>query len=301
VFAGQATRGWFDVHRIECARAQSPGVCTQSVMSTAHIRSDLIGRRQTDHGNRGHGDRILPTERAGHRQVNIWVILARKPCDIVPRYSFVLSNSCPAPDRKKKDSCKKKHSSCFHGFSRATMSMTMCTLCLMQLGLLSNTPVYFSYSTRFDNMIQKTKSTLEDGSHQKTRPQVGKNTTRMCVCVCVMIFLCVCVCVCVCYDTFEMCVLSHLHSTSCIVCVCACVRVCVCACVFVCSCVCVCERVIIHLKLCTLSCRQRRLHCLSVSVPVCVCVCVTLTSYMILVCVDTVIQGGQGYLKVTDD
>jgi len=108
VFAGQATRGWFDVHRIECARAQSPGVCTQSVMSTAHIRSDLIGRRQTDHGNRGHGDRILPTERAGHRQVNIWVILARKPCDIVPRYSFVLSNSCPAPDRKKKDSCQKK-------------------------------------------------------------------------------------------------------------------------------------------------------------------------------------------------
>ena len=58
VLAGQATRGWFDVHRIECTRVQSPGVYLQSVMSTVYIRSDLIGRWQTDHGCRGHGDRI---------------------------------------------------------------------------------------------------------------------------------------------------------------------------------------------------------------------------------------------------
>jgi len=73
----------------------------------------------------------------------------------------------------------------------------MCTLCLMQLRLLSNTPVYFSYSTRFDNMMQKAERTLENGSYPKTRPKVDKNTTRVCVvCVCFDI-LCVCVCVCV--------------------------------------------------------------------------------------------------------
>jgi len=84
-----------------------------------------------------------------------------------------------------------------HTFQGPQLRMTMCTLCLMQLGLLSNTPVYFSYSTRFDNMMQKAESTLEDGSYPKTKPKVHKNTTRVCVCVCVMIFLCVCVCVCV--------------------------------------------------------------------------------------------------------
>ena len=112
----------------------------------------------------------------------------------------------------------------------------MCTLCLMQLGLLSNTPVYFSYSTRFDNMMQKAESTLEDGSYPKTRPKVDKNT----VCVCVCYDICVCVCVCVCYDTFKMCLFSHLHSTGCTVCVRACVRVCVCVRVCACVCVCVC-------------------------------------------------------------
>jgi len=42
-------------------------------------------------------------------------------------------------------------------------------------------------------------------------------------------------------------------------------------------------------------------HCVSVCICVCVCVCVTLTSYMIFLCVHTVIQGGQGYLEVIND
>jgi len=157
----------------------------------------------------------------------------------------------------------------------------MCTLCLRQLGLLSNTPFYFSYSTRFDNMMQKAESTLEDVSYPKTRHKVDKNTTRVCVCVMIS-FLCVCVCVCC--DTFQMCVFSHLHSTGCTVCVCACVRVCVCVhvCVYVCVCVLLCIE-----KVCTLSCGQRRLHCVSVNVSVCVCVYVTLTFPIWFSCVST--------------
>ena len=46
---------------------------------------------------------------------------------------------------------------------------------------------------------------------------------------------------------------------------------------------------------------QHLAHCVSVCVCVCVCVCVTFTSYMIFLCVHTVIQGGQGYLDVIDD
>jgi len=39
--------------------------------------------------------------------------------------------------------------------------------------------VHFSYSTRFDKMMQRAKSTLEAGSYPKTRPKVDKNTTRV--------------------------------------------------------------------------------------------------------------------------
>jgi len=83
------------------------------------------------------------------------------------------------------------------------------------------------------------------------------------------------------------------------VCVCACVRVCVCVRVCACVCVCVCYNIfqMCASNVCTLSCRQRRLHSVSVSVSVCVCVC----AYMSFLCVHTVIQGGQGYLEVTDD
>jgi len=38
-----------DAHHLEDARVQSPGVCTQSVMSTVAIRSNLMGRQRTDH------------------------------------------------------------------------------------------------------------------------------------------------------------------------------------------------------------------------------------------------------------
>ena len=84
VLAGQATRGWFDMHHIECARVQSPGVCTQSMMSTVYIRSDLTGRRQTDHGCR-YRDRISPDR-------TCWSSTCECYC-----YIFVLSNSCLAP------------------------------------------------------------------------------------------------------------------------------------------------------------------------------------------------------------
>ena len=54
VLAGKATRGWFDVHYLEDyeVRVQSPGVSTQSVMSTVVIRSNLMGHQRTDHGYR---------------------------------------------------------------------------------------------------------------------------------------------------------------------------------------------------------------------------------------------------------
>ena len=43
MLTAKATRGWFDEHHLEDARVQSPGVCTQSVMSTVAIRSNLMG------------------------------------------------------------------------------------------------------------------------------------------------------------------------------------------------------------------------------------------------------------------
>ena len=106
----------------------------------------------------------------------------------------------------------------------------MCTLCLRHLGLLRNTPVYYSYSTPCDNMMKKTESKLGAGSYPKTRPKVHKNTTRVYVCVCVMIhFKCVC---------------FPIYTVQVVLCVCVrlcvCVCVCVCACVRVCVCVCVC-------------------------------------------------------------
>ena len=98
VLAAQATCKWFDVHCLECARVQSPGVCTQSMMSTAYICSDLIGRQQTDHGCRGHGDRIsqdttcrsLTCECMGY-------VCTQTVWALSPRHSFVLSNSCLVP------------------------------------------------------------------------------------------------------------------------------------------------------------------------------------------------------------
>jgi len=50
VLAAEATRRWFDAHHLEDARVQSPGVCTQSVMSTVAIRSNLMGHQCTHHG-----------------------------------------------------------------------------------------------------------------------------------------------------------------------------------------------------------------------------------------------------------
>ena len=45
-----ATREWIDSHHLGDVRVQSPGVCTQSVMSTVNIRSNLMGCQRTDHG-----------------------------------------------------------------------------------------------------------------------------------------------------------------------------------------------------------------------------------------------------------
>ena len=50
LLAAKATRGWFDANHLEDARVQSPGVCTQSVMSTVVIRSNLMGCQRTEHG-----------------------------------------------------------------------------------------------------------------------------------------------------------------------------------------------------------------------------------------------------------
>ena len=43
MLAAKTTREWFDTHNLEVARVQSPGVCTQSVMSTVVICSNLMG------------------------------------------------------------------------------------------------------------------------------------------------------------------------------------------------------------------------------------------------------------------
>jgi len=48
VLADKATRKWIDSHHLGDVRAQSPGVCTQSVMSTVTIRSNLMGCQRTD-------------------------------------------------------------------------------------------------------------------------------------------------------------------------------------------------------------------------------------------------------------
>ena len=48
MLAAKATRGWIDSHHLGDARVQSPGVCTQSVMSTVAIRSNLMGCQRTD-------------------------------------------------------------------------------------------------------------------------------------------------------------------------------------------------------------------------------------------------------------
>jgi len=50
VLAVKATRGWIDSHHLGDACVQSPGVFTQSVMSTVTIRSNLMGCQRTDHG-----------------------------------------------------------------------------------------------------------------------------------------------------------------------------------------------------------------------------------------------------------
>ena len=49
VLAVKATRGWIDSYHLGDARLQSPGVYTQSVMSTVTIRSNLMGYQRTDH------------------------------------------------------------------------------------------------------------------------------------------------------------------------------------------------------------------------------------------------------------
>ena len=46
----KVTRGWIDSHYLGDVRVQAPGVCTQSVMSTWTIRSNVMGCQRTDHG-----------------------------------------------------------------------------------------------------------------------------------------------------------------------------------------------------------------------------------------------------------
>jgi len=43
VLAPKSTRGLFDAYHLKDARQQSPGACTQSVMSTVTIRSNRMG------------------------------------------------------------------------------------------------------------------------------------------------------------------------------------------------------------------------------------------------------------------
>jgi len=50
VLAIKATRGWINSHHLGDTRVQPPGVCTQSVMNTIVIRSNLMGCQRTDHG-----------------------------------------------------------------------------------------------------------------------------------------------------------------------------------------------------------------------------------------------------------
>jgi len=50
VIAPKVTRRWIDSHHLGDVRVQSPGVYTQSVMSTVTIRSNLMGCQRTDHG-----------------------------------------------------------------------------------------------------------------------------------------------------------------------------------------------------------------------------------------------------------
>jgi len=145
---------------------------------------------------------------------------------------------------KKKSHQKKTRFLVPTAFQWPQWRMSMCTLCLRQLGLLSNTPVYFSDSTRFDNMIQKAESTLEDGSYPKTRP---KSTRILLARVCVCVLRCIlCVCVCVCVMIHFKCVCFPVYTVQVALCVCVCV--CVCACVCVCVHVCVCVCVIIYFK-----------------------------------------------------
>ena len=84
MLAAKATRGWIDSHHLGDARVQSPGVCTQSVMSTVAIRSNLMGCQRTDTMdaqsdiNEETGNQRA--ELGGHQHSNARGILARTRC-----------------------------------------------------------------------------------------------------------------------------------------------------------------------------------------------------------------------------
>jgi len=74
VLAAKATRRCFDAHHLEVARVQSPGVCTQSVMSTVAIRSNLMGGRRADQGfRRWFQTKTKNISRQNSETINVWM------------------------------------------------------------------------------------------------------------------------------------------------------------------------------------------------------------------------------------
>jgi len=140
---------------------------------------------------------------------------------------------------KKKSHQKKNTISCSHGFPMATIDDVNVHSVLEATRIVEQHPCLLQLQHSFWQHDTEGREYIGGWFIPKDKAQFDKNTTPVCVCVCVTMYF-VCVCVCVCYDTFQMCMLSYLHSTGCTVCVCACVRVCVCVRVCACVCVCVC-------------------------------------------------------------
>ena len=85
MLAAKATRRCIDSHHLVDARVQSPGVCTQSVMSTVVIRSNLMGCQTMD--ARSDVDEETENQRAelgGHQHLNARGTLACTRCRQCP-------------------------------------------------------------------------------------------------------------------------------------------------------------------------------------------------------------------------
>ena len=138
MLAAKVNRGWIFLHHLGDVRVEAPGVCTQSVMSTVVIRSNLMGCQRTDEVMSTRRQKISGQNSEAINILNARGILARTRCrqcqhGVPCPFGSFLSDRKRQPDFEDRKRARQKPPSLM------TENGNACTTCTY----LSPTPDFF--------------------------------------------------------------------------------------------------------------------------------------------------------------